>query len=53
MAPDESSMCSRLLVTRSTARRANGTASAARPASIMAASTTATSFARSEYSRRP
>jgi hypothetical protein len=52
MIPDESSMCSRLLVTRSTARRANGTASAARPTSIMpasaAASAAATSRARSE-----
>jgi Domain of unknown function (DUF6398) len=51
VAQDESSMCSRPPVTRSTARRARGTASADRPASIIPVSASATSRARSEYSR--
>src|SRR5690348_9247706 len=51
--PEESSNCSIAAVTRSTARRASGTASAAPPDSIMSAIAPATSRARSEYSPRP
>ena len=51
--PEESSICSIAAVTRSTARRASGTASAAAPDSIMSAIAPATFRARSEYSPRP
>jgi DNA-binding XRE family transcriptional regulator len=53
MMPEESSICSIAAVTRSTARRASGTASAAPPDSIMSAIAPATSRARPEYSPRP
>ena len=48
MMPGESSICSIAAVTRSTARRASGTASAAPPDSIMSAIAPATSRARPE-----